>query len=341
MAGIGEEVKRVLDQHNVEWVDSGPNVRRGNIGVACPFCGDDPSHHMGINMESGVWGCWRDKKHSGRRAAYLVARLIGTSVSMAEELLGIGGMNEDEFSSLVRGEYFRENDNEEAEAAMMRSCVEEEFVREYKLKKVRLSSPTSRYFLYLAKVRGFGKHTKQLVRQYELYCAYVGYFRDRIVFPVRSAGAVVAAVGRTIHKGDDLRYKALPEGALTSIKDVLYNGERAAEGGKVLVVMEGPLDALKVDFFGKVQGVRAVGVSSASISESQAAQLYDLAKGFELIVFGLDPGFEGQAYAMRDSAPLRDVKSVVVCRYPDEAEDAGAMTPEQSRKFAAQLVSMV
>ena len=62
-----EELQATLERHQVHAVTRGPNVRSGQVGIACPFCGDDPSQHMTINVETepGLWGCWRDKSHSG------------------------------------------------------------------------------------------------------------------------------------------------------------------------------------------------------------------------------------------------------------------------------------
>jgi hypothetical protein len=47
-----------LDDKNISYSTSGKNVSSGWIGISCPFCGDS-SNHLGINLESKVFSCWK------------------------------------------------------------------------------------------------------------------------------------------------------------------------------------------------------------------------------------------------------------------------------------------
>ena len=55
----------LLEYVGVEYVEGGKNTSSGNLAIACPLCGDDPSTHFGIDPERGLFNCWRDRTHKG------------------------------------------------------------------------------------------------------------------------------------------------------------------------------------------------------------------------------------------------------------------------------------
>src|SRR5688572_2948962 len=68
----------------IDYVTRGPNTKRGEVSVNCPWCaGDDPSHHLGINLTKAAYGCLRNPEHRGKRPAGLIAALLGCSFSQA------------------------------------------------------------------------------------------------------------------------------------------------------------------------------------------------------------------------------------------------------------------
>jgi hypothetical protein len=92
--------RQLLTDNRVPFIERGPNVKRGEINIRCPFCGSaDPSYHMGLNLDSGWWSCWRNKdQHSGKspgarsgcgaamhtRRAPIMARSTSRAVATAE-----------------------------------------------------------------------------------------------------------------------------------------------------------------------------------------------------------------------------------------------------------------
>ena len=48
-----------LEDQGIDYATEGKNVSAGWVEVNCPFCGDDPSYHLGINLESKMIHCWR------------------------------------------------------------------------------------------------------------------------------------------------------------------------------------------------------------------------------------------------------------------------------------------
>jgi len=53
------DVESWLDDRGISYDSEGKNVSSGWIGVNCPFCGDDPSNHLGINLTTKRISCWR------------------------------------------------------------------------------------------------------------------------------------------------------------------------------------------------------------------------------------------------------------------------------------------
>jgi len=51
-------VESYLQERGISYTDSGKNTTEGWVEVQCPFCGDDPSTHLGISPER-LLHCWR------------------------------------------------------------------------------------------------------------------------------------------------------------------------------------------------------------------------------------------------------------------------------------------
>ena len=73
-----------LTDNGIEYVDYGPNVKAGNININCPWCDDDPSHHMGISLNKDAYGCWRNMDHKGKKVERLVQAILGCSYNHAK-----------------------------------------------------------------------------------------------------------------------------------------------------------------------------------------------------------------------------------------------------------------
>src|SRR6185312_5603411 len=80
--------EQFLDNHGIDYVTTGHNARRGNIGIACPWCGNDPSHHLGISTNGRGYHCWRNEAHSGKAPHRLVMALLGAKESALRVIAG-------------------------------------------------------------------------------------------------------------------------------------------------------------------------------------------------------------------------------------------------------------
>src|ERR1700733_9885470 len=91
--------------NRVEFVDRGPNVARGNIGIRGPWCGHAaPSQHMGLSLDvnNPAWGCFRNGKHRGRDPIRLIIKLTGMSWESAKNLVKSTHFNDEDFMETVQ-----------------------------------------------------------------------------------------------------------------------------------------------------------------------------------------------------------------------------------------------
>jgi hypothetical protein len=81
-----------LREHRIAFITQGANVKRGELNIKCPFCGSaDPSQHMGLNLDTGWYSCWRNRaQHSGKSPVRLIMALLRVPYHRARELAGLG-----------------------------------------------------------------------------------------------------------------------------------------------------------------------------------------------------------------------------------------------------------
>jgi len=327
-----------LDKHNIEYVDSGPNVARGNVNIKCPFCGpNDPSHHMGIEPQSSMWACWRDKNHRGKSPVRLIKALIHCSHEEALRIVGKegGDIDEDLLHLLAEGSYFKNKEQ--------RSEVPEnnfgfaKGVREFNGKY----TAETKFKDYLVS-RGFEpQDVDSVIRTYKLRYAMLGKFKRRLILPYYNLDhELVTFSGRSLYKSSGLRYKEVNKNeAYIHSKHTLFNLNLAQAGGKVLFVVEGPIDVLKLDFYGRHLGCRSVGLSTVSVSEAQVLLLLNLSKSFEAVRIVVDEGYIAQQQDILDDLSI--LPNIGISALPKGVEDPGELSKSQVISFCKQELRSV
>lgn len=231
-------IRRFLSEHGVEYHEKGKNVRHGNINIRCPFCGDDPSWHLGISPEKGVFACWRDPSHKGRLPR-LVSRLLGCSYGQAREIVGDRPLVDNRGMTLeqvARGQFERSAHRDETVSV----SLPREFRPLWNRRHRRAAQP---YLDYL-RSRGFSR-PRAAAQQYDLYYAIRGRYQGRVLFTFAVHGAIVGWTGRAISsRSGGPRYMNSP----VHMAVRLWNYDNAIEGGDLLYIVEGPFDALKIDY---------------------------------------------------------------------------------------------
>lgn len=324
-----------LTAQRIAFIERGPNVKRGEINCQCPFCGTaDPSMHLGFNLTTGWYSCWRNRAaHSGKSPVRLVMKLLRCSYAQAREACGLG-------ESFVDPEGF------DAVAARMLGRLDvvgrpEQLKRREFLeldrgwRTITDDVLTRRFWNYLYN-RGFDDPS-QLSTDYTLLAARSGEQAARVVFPYFVDQRVVTWTGRAIGPAA-IRYRDLDiKDALIPVKETLYNVDCIHGGGKLLAVVEGPVDTLKIDFYGKAEGVRAVGLSTNTLSMSQSFMLEDARGKFERIGVMAD---NKTATAAVDNMRLRQqlafLGPVVALQPPGNRGDAGEATPGEVLTWVTQ-----
>lgn len=329
------DLQRFFDQHGIKYRTSGANVSRGNIAIHCPFCGpDDPSEHLSVNIEGKGWRCWRHPDHRGKSPARLVRALLRCSMDKAREIVGHSIFLPEDFGDRVKAMF--------ATAADMPIVDELPVPAEFRAFK---GYPTSRPFVRYLRDRGFTDlQIGRMTNRYGMRYCTEGSYGGRIIFPVTYDGELVSWTGRSISRNATLRYKTLTtdeesadrEGyrpALGAISHyLLWFDELEERGGEVLVLCEGPFDALKVDVLGRADGIRATCFFTAAPTEAQVDMLHTLARRFDRILLLLDKGTV--SLGMRVSQQLSSVQ-VESAHMPKGLKDPGEL---QNTKQLLRLV---
>jgi hypothetical protein len=285
---------RFLADHGIEYFTDGANIARDNIGIACPFCGDDPSHHMGISLLGKGWSCWRKAGHRGKHPARLIAALLGCSFQQARAFVDDTPISIDNFESQMEALLAA---GEAVHVKPPKLLPEFRAFRDEKL--TTLKAP---YYRYLYQ-RGF-THSQiiRLTERYDVFYAMRGAFSQRIIFVVREQGQIIGWTGRAISPRARVRYKALTNDARSAslhglepaagrLPDFLlwYDTLRCVNG-EALIISEGPIDALKTTVLGRRLGVFATCLFTSHASQRQLDLLHDIIPNFRRAIVLLDEG---------------------------------------------------
>lgn len=330
------DFRAFLERNGIPYVERGPNVARGHLGIKCPWCGSaDPSEHMGIQLGTNYWGCWRNAQHRGKHPAPLVAKLLGISKLEARLLV-----NDESHSDPSDFDRFVQKLNNPKQEQKVEERKPLSFPAEFR----PLSRKTEygrRFWDYL---RGRGFSDNQILylkKEFRLRYCLSGAWRWRIIVPVYLDGRLVNWTGRSIRKDAKVRYLSLSHEessgpsmprANASIKSTVLNFDSLLKtGGRRLYVTEGPFDAMRLDAVLNLVQMRATCLFSTSMSTEQRFLLGELASQFDEIVVLMDPAMEHVAWRLAsDLASIGATYELV----PDDAEDPGAMTVEQIKDLA-------
>ncbi len=324
----------LLRQEGIAFVERGANVKRGEINIRCPFCGTaDPSYHMGLNLESGWWSCWRNRTaHSGKSPLRLLMKLLSVPYWQARKLAGLGDDYVDPEGFDAAAARFLGRDST---STARPEEVRREFLQHDKyavLIEDRISTRRAWNYLYQ---RGFKDvDIGSLVRIYDLRTARDGHYASRIIIPYYLDNKLVAWTARAIGPSE-IRYKDLPrQYCLVPPKETLYNHDCIRDGGRILVIVEGPFDALKIDFYGEPYGVRAVALSTNSVSDEQAAMLSAADDQFEHKLIMMDNATSlGLVDSMRLKQQLGFLHNARAVKVPYDQKDSGALSARQMKEW--------
>lgn len=303
-----------LTEHAIPYVTRGPNTKRGEVSVKCPYCGeDDPSEHMGVSLTTENWGCLRSTTHRGHAPHTLIQALLGCTFPQAKLLAS--AHNSPDPNSLDSALALLTLTSEAPRA------VTGPLTLPIECQPIKATGSTARFWRYLAH-RHFDD-VGDLVSRYRLRCCLTGPHKDRVIIPLFQGGQLVGWTGRAIqHTINAPRYLSSGE----AVKRMVFNEDDLREGGKALFITEGPFDALKIDYYGEPMKVRATCIFGISMTMDQICTLAQLRRCFKKVVILLDKGAVEAAFAASDwlQAP-----NVVIGSLPEGLKDPGDLRREE------------
>lgn len=286
-----DKILRFLDNYNIDYVSDGHNVKHGHVNISCPLCSDDPSEHMGIRLNNGVSSCWRNKTHQGLSFIKLITILLTCSYRGARQLFGDSMIMVDEgetLESILKGldpVDDKINKPPRKKLKMVSGCMT--------IKKCGL---TRRFWNYLYR-RGF-EDVEWLVNTYRIGCCLDGDWINRILFPIYYNGELMTWVGRSIFDNARLPYMDLfEERSIKKPKVCIYNFDALMVGGKVLFLVEGIFDVLKLEYY-LPSNYKAGCLFTKTMTSQQMYLLSILAKKFDTICVLLDVDAEEQGHSL-------------------------------------------
>lgn len=314
-----------LARQNIPMVTTPGMRRRGYVSVACPWCGSaDAGAHLGINVRSGSYHCFRSPQHRGRDPSLLIAQLLRCGRAEATAIL---------MGETVLPARLGWHDTVSASARPTTLSWPPE------IKPLTASLSAAPFWEYL-RGRGYSDDSVEwLVHTYDLHYAKLGYWHGRIIVPIKGRdGTLLSWVGRTISPAEPKRYLNLgnkqsllaPKQTILGL-DVLW----AARPARLLVVCEGPFDAFRISAAGAGSGIYGTALFGLSISEPQTLALLALEQHFERVVFVLDSA-AGPA-AWRLAGQHRDGR-FDTAQLPPTVKDPGALTPQAAFELCLGLI---
>lgn len=325
-----------LQQNNIYFRNSGPNVGRDSVVIHCCWCGAaDESEHLVISLTGKGFKCWRDKSHSGKNPAKLIQALLNCSWEQANQIAGQGKSLPNDFMNKVK-----------------QSLIKQEPVQ--KINTLRLpnvfkpfsSLPSCKPYVDYLTRRKFTAADILSTEHYKIHYCTRGNYKGRVIFTIWHDSKLVGWTGRTIYPDQMARYKSLThdfekageDGELPApnpishyllFYDIVVN--RTAD---TIVLCEGPMDAWRVNLLGKTIGVVSTCFFTSTLSKEQLNLLHGILPRFKNKYLLLDQNTFSKAARMRSELISL---GVVVKQMPAGLNDPGEMTTTLQLKSALGL----
>jgi len=315
------------NRNHITYVTSGPNTAKGNISIHCPWCGpSDPSEHLGLFLEVArpYWGCFRNAQHRGRHPAKLIAKLLHIAYGTAAALVETSGPPIDDFEGAVAA-LSAAPGTLEARSQKTLPTMPDSF-------RNLADAGYARRFLAYLEGRGFGADSLAVAETYDLRYTLTGEQAWRLIFPIYDLnGTLVGWTGRSVGNGMP-RYLA-SEGLG---KEVVLGGFGVPDD-VILLVCEGPVDWIKMDYYGSPLGVSAVATMGTAYTDDQFFQLLKLQRRVSKTFILFDREALSSQLRLADELEAHSKKPVRALQLPEQFSDPGEMTADAVRKFCSSL----
>jgi hypothetical protein len=313
MKDLKENIKDCFDRNAIEYREHGKNIKKGNIGICCPFCEDDTGFHLGIRND-GMYSCWKDSAHHGFITTLLNKLLHCTYYEALEELQIVEVADENGMIQAVNRLF-------ETKPEIVKE--DKRLIMPNNFYDILPHGSTKRFYDYL-KGRGFSD-VEAVCKHYKIKCCMTDDYADRVIFPVYEEGELITWQGRSIYPQEKLKYKAQPSvEAVKKTTDCLSNYDYITKGGVVLFICEGYFDMMKMDWYSPEE-VKATSLFTKIMSTTQQALLLTVVDRYEQIVILLDPDAESNARNILDEIGWMK-RNITLGSIPKGIKDPGDLT---------------
>lgn len=317
---------RFCEDHRIPFVTRGVNKKvSDDCNISCPWCNEtsdpDPSFHLGVDSDRMVYSCWRNpRRHRGRTLHRLIMKLLRCSYPRAREILGEQPLwlQSEAFDLLADNPTLFFATDTETETVL-------QFPKEFR--SFNSGKHMENMFVeYLANRSFREQDVFPLIDKYHLRWALSGRYAKRIIVPFYQDFQLVGWTARSIFSKTPTRYLTLAqhEGALLNVKKMIFNWDQlTTQPEDIVVIVEGPFDAMKVDFYGQPMGIRATCLFSQMATMEQVAYIMALADLYQKIIILLDDTATTLAESLADQLLNLPVE---VHTLPVNIHDPGELT---------------
>ena len=236
----------LLTSIRIPFSTHGKNVGRNHVNIQCCWCGNaDPSMHLSISTVSPTFFCQRNPSHKGGHRPGLVRLLMQL------------GVERDTASKLLDAHYAPSTNAVIERTGMVQNAVTKLW------DKFSPAIENHKIMDYLKHERGFpDPHTVAI--KYNLRFAPHGLWAGRVLFPFIQNNTVVSWTGRSFMPHLSPKYKMAD---VVNEQGLIYTGRSAR---RLCVIVEGPMDALKINAACELLPISAVALTGLAVSEWSA-----------------------------------------------------------------------
>jgi len=295
------DVIKFLQDYNIPYQTEGhKHCRPGWVNMSCCFCAGNPGLHLGNNLDTGQWYCWRCGWHPEIAS---IAKLLNISSSEARNI-----------ARQYKGKSTTKPQNKVIKFSphKLPSDCGKMAARHRKYLEKRLYDPDE-----IEKVWGvLGTGPVSLLDNIN--------YSHRVLAPISWQGRQVSFQARDITGKHKMKYLACPKHREEILhQSILYGNIEAC--GKSAIVVEGITDVWRF-------GIKAVGVFGIDYTLSQARWLSKLFDRV-FIAFDFEPQAQKQARKLMADILLRGKEAILV---PIE-NDPGSMPQREANAILADL----